>query len=192
MRDSIPFLWSDAYTRKLRRATTLLPTHDLPRLRALFERALANAPAPVSNARQSLGRRLPSAFTHEQDESIVICTGVHEMHGSSSESASNTAQIPPDCGHCPLEAMLPDSTHVGRRRVNPPVLRDYNCVSGRPFHGGACLAMAQTNQNPGGGISRKKLIIILAVPSLLLFAVLFSLSSSDLRFIQPKNPAEKL
>ncbi len=50
--------------------------------------------------------------------------------------------------------------------------------------------MAQTNQNPGGGISRKKLIIILAVPSLLLFAVLFSLSSSDLRFIQPKTSGE--
>jgi hypothetical protein len=50
--------------------------------------------------------------------------------------------------------------------------------------------MAQANQNPGGGISRKKLIIILAVPSLLLFAVLFSLSSSDLRFIQPKTSGE--
>src|SRR5258708_20103517 len=50
--------------------------------------------------------------------------------------------------------------------------------------------MAQTNQNPGGGISRKKLIIILAVPSLLLFAVLFSLSSSYLRFIQPKTSGE--
>src|SRR6478672_13500144 len=46
--------------------------------------------------------------------------------------------------------------------------------------------------HPGedGKISRKKLIIILAVPSALLFAVLLSLSSSELRFIRPKTSEE--
>jgi len=50
--------------------------------------------------------------------------------------------------------------------------------------------MAQVEGNPSGKISRKKLIIILAVPSLILFAVLFSLSSSDLSFIRPKTSEE--
>ena len=48
--------------------------------------------------------------------------------------------------------------------------------------------MAQPGQD--GKISRKKLIIILAVPSALLFAVLLSLSSSELRFIRPKTSEE--
>jgi len=48
--------------------------------------------------------------------------------------------------------------------------------------------MAQPEQS--GRISRKKLIIILAVPSALLFAVLLSLSSSELRFIHPKTSEE--
>jgi two-component system, NtrC family, nitrogen regulation sensor histidine kinase NtrY len=48
--------------------------------------------------------------------------------------------------------------------------------------------MAQPEQS--GRISRKKLIIILAVPSALLFAVLLSLSSSQLRFIHPKTSEE--
>lgn len=50
--------------------------------------------------------------------------------------------------------------------------------------------MAQVEENSGGKTSRKKLIIILAVPSLILFAVLLSLSSSDLRFIRPKTSEE--
>jgi two-component system, NtrC family, nitrogen regulation sensor histidine kinase NtrY len=50
--------------------------------------------------------------------------------------------------------------------------------------------MAQLEENSGGKTSRKKLIIILAVPSLILFAVLFSLSSSELRFIRPKTSEE--
>ena len=50
--------------------------------------------------------------------------------------------------------------------------------------------MAQVEENSGGKTSRKKLIIILAVPSLILFAVLFSLSSSELRFIRPKTSEE--
>ena len=49
--------------------------------------------------------------------------------------------------------------------------------------------MAQTGK-PSEKISRRNLIIILAVPSVLLFAVLFSLSSSDLRFIKPKTSEE--
>src|SRR6476659_1856967 len=50
--------------------------------------------------------------------------------------------------------------------------------------------MAQVEEKARGKISRKKLIIILAVPSLILFAVLFSLSSSDLSFIKPKTSEE--
>jgi hypothetical protein len=50
--------------------------------------------------------------------------------------------------------------------------------------------MAQAEENTGRKISRKKLIIILAVPSLILFAVLFSLSSSELTFIRPKTSEE--
>lgn len=50
--------------------------------------------------------------------------------------------------------------------------------------------MAQTGNKPEGKISRRNLIIILAVPSALLFAVLFSLSSSDLSFIKPKTSEE--
>lgn len=50
--------------------------------------------------------------------------------------------------------------------------------------------MAQTGNKPDGRISRRSLIIILAVPSVLLFAVLFSLSSSDLSFIKPKTSEE--
>src|SRR6476646_8748967 len=47
-----------------------------------------------------------------------------------------------------------------------------------------------THSGEDGKISRKKLIIILAVPSALLFAVLLSLSSSELRFIRPKTSEE--
>jgi nitrogen fixation/metabolism regulation signal transduction histidine kinase len=50
--------------------------------------------------------------------------------------------------------------------------------------------MAQVEEKARGKISRKKLIIILAVPSLILFAVLFSLSSSELSFIRPKTSEE--
>ena len=50
--------------------------------------------------------------------------------------------------------------------------------------------MAQTGNKPDGKISRRNLIIILAVPSALLFAVLFSLSSTDLSFIKPKTSEE--
>lgn len=50
--------------------------------------------------------------------------------------------------------------------------------------------MAQTGNKPEGKISRRNLIIILAVPSALLFAVLFSLSSTDLSFIKPKTSEE--
>jgi len=50
--------------------------------------------------------------------------------------------------------------------------------------------MAQTGNKPEGKISRRNLIIILAVPSALLFAVLFSLSSSELSFIKPKTSEE--
>src|SRR5437763_2880501 len=50
--------------------------------------------------------------------------------------------------------------------------------------------MAQLQQTPGGKISRKKLMIVLAIPSLLLFGVLFSLSSSELTFIRPKTSEE--
>jgi len=50
--------------------------------------------------------------------------------------------------------------------------------------------MAPTAKKPEGKISRRNLIIILAVPSLLLFAVLFSLSSGDLSFIKPRTSEE--
>jgi two-component system, NtrC family, nitrogen regulation sensor histidine kinase NtrY len=50
--------------------------------------------------------------------------------------------------------------------------------------------MAQNGKKPDEKISRRNLIIILAVPSALLFAVLFSLSSSDLSFIKPKTSEE--
>lgn len=50
--------------------------------------------------------------------------------------------------------------------------------------------MAQLEKNSGRNTSRKKLIIILAVPSLILFAVLFSLSSGDLSFIRPRTSEE--
>lgn len=50
--------------------------------------------------------------------------------------------------------------------------------------------MAQTGKKTEEKISRRNLIIILAVPSVLLFAVLFSLSSSDLSFIKPKTSEE--
>ncbi len=47
-----------------------------------------------------------------------------------------------------------------------------------------------TQPEHSGKVSRKKLIIILAVPSALLFAVLLSLSSSELRFIRPRTSEE--
>ena len=50
--------------------------------------------------------------------------------------------------------------------------------------------MAQSGKKPDQKISRRNLIIILAVPSALLFAVLFSLSSSDLSFIKPTTSEE--
>src|SRR5579859_3012546 len=50
--------------------------------------------------------------------------------------------------------------------------------------------MAQSGKKPDAKISRRNLIIILAVPSALLFAVLFSLSSSDLSFIKPRTSEE--
>src|SRR6516165_9810852 len=52
------------------------------------------------------------------------------------------------------------------------------------------MATARPSAGTKGIRSRKKLIIILAVLSLLLFGVLFSLSSSDLRFIRPRTSEE--
>ena len=50
--------------------------------------------------------------------------------------------------------------------------------------------MAQSDKKPQESTRRRNLIIILAVPSALLFAVLFSLSSSELRFIRPRTSEE--
>ena len=52
------------------------------------------------------------------------------------------------------------------------------------------MSLMTPSPSPGQQRSRKKLIIVLAILSLLLFSVLFSLSSSDLRFIQPRTSGQ--
>lgn len=108
----------DAYTRRLASRHHIAPDGTTyQELRALFERALANAPAPVSNARQSLGgaSHQPSRMSRMNRSSSAQV--FNEMHGfivGIGKQYCRKSQ--PDCGHCPLEAMLPDSTHAGRRR----------------------------------------------------------------------------
>ncbi len=98
----------DAYTRRLASRHQIAPDQaTYEELRALFERALANVPAP-----NGAFRPLGDAFHKPSRMSMASRSGsaqvLNDMHafivGISKQYCRKSL---PDCEHCPLEALLP-------------------------------------------------------------------------------------
>jgi endonuclease-3 related protein len=108
----------DAYTRRLAsRHRIALDGATYDELRALFERALANAPVAGGQTLLSIAGAAHKPSRMSKAKRPALAQAFNDMHGFIVGIGKRYCRKShPDCEHCPLEAMLPHPQRGDRRR----------------------------------------------------------------------------